>query len=205
MSLTVEFDDFGCSHKISDMCRSHDCRDVLLELKALNPTFKVTLFSIPGEMTAELSGWAQLNKDWVEIAVHGFFHQTNYECADLIYEDVAYFMDEFKDILKTCFVKGFRAPGWQISDDFYKWLLDNGYWVADQSYNNDRRPKGLKAYVRYDGPEFKVGDKTVDAYHGHTWNVGTVGSDPNGIYEDFDKISDLVKKAKDFKFVSEVL
>lgn len=202
--MIVELDDFASSHIISPQCRSWDCRDKLLELKQLNSKFKVTLFAIPGEMTAELSGWCQLNQDWVSLAVHGFFHQSNYECLDLAYEDFDFYMSEFSDILKY-FVKGFRAPGWQIGDDVYKWLLDNDYWVADQSYNNERRPKELKAFVRYDGPVFKVGDKEIPTWHGHSWNVGEVGSDPNGIYEDFENLSKLVKEADDFKFVSEVV
>ena len=196
--MICEWDDFGCNHVISDQCQSHDCRDKLLELKKLNPKFKTTLFAIPGEMTADLTGWCQLNKDWVEVAVHGFFHQSNYECAEMIYEDIVYFMQEFNDILKTCFVNGFRAPGWQISDDWYKWLKENEWWVADQGYNDSRRPKELKAYVNYEN-QFRVNGKDIEAYHGHTWDVGW-----NGIYEDWEKVVELVKSAKDFKFISEL-
>src|SRR5260221_9838272 len=125
--LIFDSDDFGCNHVISDMCQSHDCRDVLKQFKEANSKFKATLFAIPGEMTAELTAWCQLNCDWIEIAVHGFFHQTNYECEKLSYQDFDFFMYEFKDILQH-FVKGFKAPGWQISDDIYRWLKDNGYW-----------------------------------------------------------------------------
>lgn len=211
--MVIDFDDFGCNHVISDQCQSHDCRDKLLELRKINPEFKVTLFAIPGEMTAELSAWCQLNRDWIEIAVHGFFHQSNYECEKLSYDDFDFFMDEFKDITKTCFVKGFKAPGWQISDDIYKWLLDHGYWVADQSYNNDRRPEELSVYLNRNGvfgtmllePNDITGKKIpyfheVTAWHGHTWDC--VG---NGIYETFDQLSEVVKTAKDFRFISEVV
>lgn len=182
-------DDMGCNHVISEMCQSHDCRDVLVELKAINPNFKATLFSIPGEMTPELSAWAQMNKDWIELAVHGFFHQSNYECSELIYEDMAFFMDEFKDILKY-FVKGFKAPGWQISDDVRRWLKDNDYWLADHVDNGQKRLEiPMKTYV--------VGENSV---HTHTWNC--VG---NGVYELRDKLKQEVKDTKEWKFVSEVL
>lgn len=187
--LVFDSDDFGCDHVISDMCQSHDCRDVLLKFREANPKFKATLFAIPGEMTAELSAWCQLNEDWIEIAVHGFFHQTNYECEKLSYEDFDFFMHEFRDILKTCFVRGFKAPGWQISDDVYRWLKDNDYWVADQPINKLRRPKGLKSY--------EVGE---NSYHTHTWNC--VG---NGVYELFEDIMDKTKDVKEFQFVSEVV
>lgn len=188
--MVFDFDDFGCSHVISDQCQSRDCRDKLIELREINPAFKVTLFAIPGEMTAELTGWCQLNRDWVEIAVHGFFHQTNYECEKLKYDDFDFFMRQFKDILKTCFVKGFKAPGWQISNDIYRWLVDNNYWVADQPYNDNRRPKELKSYVIRNNPH----------WHGHTWDC--MG---NGIYETFSKLSPMVEHTSEFQFVSEVV
>lgn len=197
--MIVDFDDFGCNHVISDMCQSHDCRDKLLELKQINPKFKVTLFAIPGEMTAELTAWCQLNRDWVEIAVHGFYHQSNYECEKLTYDDMDFYMEQFKDILKTCFVRGFKAPGWQIGDEVYDWLWAHGYWVADQGYNDDRRPKEMKGYINYDGV-FKAKGEEVEAWHGHTWDC--VG---NGIYETFDQLAEVVKNAKDFQFVSEVV
>lgn len=182
-------DDFGCNHAISEMTQSHDCRDVLVELKAINPDFKATLFAIPGEMTAELSAWAQMNKDWIELAVHGFFHQSNYECSELIYEDMAFFMDEFKDILKY-FVKGFKAPGWQIGDDVRRWIKDNDYWLADHVDNGQKRLEfPMKTYV--------VGENSV---HTHTWDC--VG---NGVYELREQLKEEVKNTKDWKFVSEVI
>lgn len=205
--MIFEWDDFGANHEISDMCQSHDCRDVLLLLKKVNPVFKATLFAIPGEMTWELLEWCRANDSWIELAVHGFYHRSNYECEKMTYEEFDNLMDEFYEVIDRCFVKGFRAPGWQISDDIYKWLKDNDWWVADQDYNNDRRPTALPAYVNYDG-QFVVQKPSeyisstyieVDAYHGHTWNVGW-----NGIYEDFEKVKELVKTTDDFKFVSEL-
>lgn len=187
-TMIFDSDDFGCSHIISDQTQSHDCRDILLRFKEANPKFKATLFTIPGETTPEITAWAQMNKDWIELAHHGFFHQSNYECEKLSYDDFDFFMNEFKDVT-THFVKGFKAPGWQISDGVYQWLLENGYWVADQAYNNDRRPKDLPVYL--------IGDKS---YHTHTWNC--VG---NGVYELFEDIMDKIKDVKKFQFVGEVI
>lgn len=187
--MIFDSDDFGVNHVISEMCQTHDCRDMLMTYKEANPKFKATLFTVPGEVTAELTSWCQLNKDWIEVAVHGFFHTSNYECEKLSYDDFDFLMRQFDDILKACFVKGFKAPGWQISDDIYKWLLDHGYWVADQEYNNDRRPKELPVYL--------IGD---DSYHTHTWNC--VG---NGIYELYEDIMKKIKDVDEFKFVSEAI
>lgn len=212
--LVFDSDDMGANHVISDMCQSHDCRDMLMLFKEANPKFKATLFAIPGEMTFEVLGWSMANKDWIELAWHGFYHLSNYECEKLTYEEFDKAMSSFK-IYEDFFVKGFKAPGWQISDDIYRWLLDNDYWVADQSYNNGRRPLGLPAYVNDNGKFYAAGgrtpqeiidkgyhpeERTIPAIHTHTWDC--VG---NGVYELKDEIIERIKGVDEFKFVSEVV
>jgi len=187
--LVFDSDDMGANHQISDVCMTYDCRDALLRFKDANPKFKATLFAVPGEMTQELLNWSEKNADWIELAVHGFYHISNYECEKMTYDEIDdYFHNGLSDIIEYYFVKGFKAPGWQISDSFYDWLKDNKYWVADQDYNDERRPKEL--------PVYKVGENSI---HTHTWNC--MG---NGVYELFDEIMEKIK-GKDFKFVSEVV
>lgn len=200
--MVFEWDDFGCNHVISDQCQSHDCRDALLELKKLNPAFKCTLFAIPGEMTHELLEWCKANKDWIELAVHGFYHSSNRECEEMTIEDFEHFMEFFFDMIEDYFVKVFRAPGWQISNGAFEWLADNDWIIADQGYNDERRPAYSDSYVNHDN-QFSVHKKVgnpidVEAYHGHVWDVGW-----NGIYEDNEKVSHLVEQTKEFKFISE--
>jgi hypothetical protein len=191
--IVFDSDDFGCNHEISDMCQSHDCRDALTGLKAINPAFKATLFTIPGEMTQELLNWAMDNSSWVELSVHGFFHTSNYECEKINYGQFDYLMCSFECMIPDYFAKGFKAPGWQISDDVYTWLKDHGWWVADQAYNDNRRPEGLKRYIIGEDP-------SINAIHTHTWNC--VG---NGIYEMYDQIAEQIKDETEFKFVSEAI
>lgn len=200
--MIFDFDDWGANHVISDMCQSHDCRAKLDELHYAREAFRVTLFAIPGEMTPELLKWCDANRNWVELAVHGFYHTSNYECEKLTYEEFDRLMEELGGVIEPFFVKGFKAPGWQISDGAYKWLIDHKWWVADQSYNNDRRPVGLPAYVNNNGEFWSMNGivEKHEAWHGHTWNC--VG---NGIYETFDHVKSLVENAESFQFVSEVL
>lgn len=202
--MVFDSDDFGANHVISDMCQSHDCRAKLDEFHYTNPNFKVTLFTIPFEMTKELVDWCVANKGWVELAVHGFYHTSNYECEKMTYDEFDAHMATIQTVFPDVFVKGFKAPGWQISDDCYRWLNDHGWWVADQEYNNDRRPDGLPAYVNNNG-NFKTvvqgrDDIEVDGLHTHTWDC--VG---NGVYELSDMIKIWIKDVEEFKFVSEVL
>lgn len=203
--MIMEWDDLGADKVISDQCRSHDCRDQLDRLRILNPAFKCTLFAIPGEMTFELLEWCSANKDWVELAYHGIFHSSNYECEKMSYQEFDSKMTGMMLSYDAYFVHGFRAPGWMIGDDIYKWLLDNDFWVADQGYNTERRPQELKAWVNEDNNfrVWKPGEGFggyIPTYHGHTWDVGW-----NGIYEDYDKVADIVKNSTEFKFVSGVV
>jgi hypothetical protein len=200
--IVFDADDLGANHIISDQCQSHDCRDQLDKFHYANNNFRATLFAIPGEMTAELIDWCYANRQWIELAVHGIYHKSNFECEKMSYEefDAAIagmpFINDF-------FVKGFKAPGWQISDGIYKWLLEHGWWVADQSYNNMRRPRELKAYVNNNGNFVAWNgdqDTDVNGKHYHTWDC--VG---NGVYQLQEQILNDIKEETEFKFVSEVL
>lgn len=190
--ICFDSDDFGANHVISDMCQSHDCRDMLLSFKQANPLFKATLFAIPGEMTQELVNWCFENVNWIELAHHGFYHTSNYECAELSYFDFEHQMKfDTSRRMTTLFVKGFKAPGWQISDGVREWLMDNGYWLADHVQNEDKREMfpNLKTYL--------VNENSI---HTHTWDC--VG---NGVYELHDQIIERIKNETDFKFVSELV
>ncbi len=197
--MVFDFDDMGVNHIISDQCQAHDCRDALIMLKEANPAFKATLFAIPGEMSFELADWSEANRDWIELGVHGLFHTSNYECEKMGYEEFESHMNHLAPMVLQYFAPGFKAPGWQISDDIYRWLYEHEWWVADQSYNDMRRPIGLKTYVNDNGT-FKANGNPVEAWHGHTWNC--VG---NGIYETLDQLLLMVRDVKEFKFVSEVV
>lgn len=202
--MTVfDSDDFGANHVISDQCQSHDCRDVLDKLHYANGNFKATLFAIPAEMTYELAEWCKANSGWIELAVHGVFHSSNYECEKMTYEEFDEHMKNLNPMIDTYFVRGFKAPGWQISDGIYRWLKDNDWWVADQMYNTDRRPAEIPAYINDNGQFIAWNEgvyKEINGIHTHTWNC--VG---NGVYELFDEIEAKIKDESEFKFVSEVL
>lgn len=203
--LVVDMDDFGCTRKLSDMCESHDCRDKLDEFHYVNPNFKATLFAIPAEMTYELAEWCKANSEWVELAVHGISHSSNYECEKMTYEEFNTAIEPFRYMLREYFVKGFKAPGWQISDGIYEWLVEHGWWVADQDYNTGRRPEKLSAYINRNGIFFSADGSDSDwteqnGKHYHTWDC--VG---NGVYELSDQIKQDIKDETEFKFISEIL
>ena len=201
--MVWDADDLGANHIISDQCQSHDCRAKLDQFHYANPHFRATLFTIPAELTYELAEWCKANNSWIELAMHGIFHSSNYECADLTVEQFDHAIKPFEDMIKTYFTKGFKAPGWQISDGVYDWLQQHGWWVADQSYNNNRRPVQLPAYVNDNGQfaTYREGLVTpVQGKHYHTWDC--VG---NGVYELSDQIISDLQGVDKFTFVSEAL
>lgn len=147
------------------------------------PDFKINLFCVVG-----LCKKAFINDckkmEWLDLIPHGWKHPGPLECLSWSYQESIKYLDKIESLGLT---KGFKAPGWQISNGMYQALLERGYWVADQEYNNNRRHKELKTYI-IDKP---------NKYHYHIQNVCG-----NGIEEKLDEILSL---KGDFKFIKEII
>lgn len=153
--------------------------------KAKYPKFKITLFTIPSKTSREMVSLLKRNEDWIELAVHGFTHSSNFECYDWDYEKTK---DLMYNLASRGYVKNFKAPGWTITPDLcgyparedqliskdkqavYKALHDLGFVVTDRHYNRERRVEGGK-YICV--------DCNPDIVHMHTWDMPQ-GADPNG-------------------------
>jgi hypothetical protein len=176
--MIVDFDDFHAQNTGFEW---------LYRLKEANPLFKATLFAVPGLGTPAF--WISV-PTWLELALHGHMHPHPEECVDWSYERAL-------TALKTApipFVKGWKSPGWQISDGTYFALLDEGWWVADKDYNDHRRPDGLWHHL--DGESVDG----LEHWHGHIQNVCG-----NGLEETFPVLLEKVKAATEFRFISEVV
>ena len=154
-----------------DFCESNAKLDVLFRLKEANPILQINLFTIPALCSP---AWLKEIKkiEWIEMIPHGWEHPHSRECENWSYGDAMAYLE---DIRHMGLSHGFKAPGWQISDGTYLALLQSGYWVADQHYNDDRRPKGLE--VRYPEEHFHIG------------HLG--GHNDNEIEDHFDYIASL--------------
>ena len=173
--MIVDFDDFHAdNHRL----------DLLHELREANQNFRCTLFAVPALGTSGF--WASV-PEWCELAVHGWEHPDPHECAEWTHERMTELLNE--EVVNDWFDRGFKAPGWQISDGCYQALREAGWWVADQHYNDHRRPDGLRVHCLGEG----------DHWHGHIQNVCG-----NGIEETFPVLLERVKGAKVFQLVSEV-
>lgn len=149
--IVLDFDDFR---------EGNERWEMLLYLKKKLPLLKVTLFTIVGECSPE---WLEEKKkvEWIDMVPHGWLHPDPRECETWTYEESIAYLDRIEPLGLT---KGFKAPGWQISDGMYQALLERGYWVADQHYNDERRPKELPVYHIENGQYMSV--------HGHIGHLG---------------------------------
>jgi len=162
--------------------------DLLEELRRINPNFRCTVFAIPARGSETF--WRS-TPDWIELAVHGWWHPTPREAEMWTYEQASFVFDHCEDI----FVHGFKAPGWQISDPTYQAAIDHGWWVADHFENDARRPDGLICHVVTAEAGFGT---DPEHWHGHIPNVCG-----NGIEETFDKLSERVWRATHFDTIGE--
>lgn len=139
--ILFDLDDFDSSE------RSDADFQRLVQLKEEFPTLKVTLFTIP-EGTSKLS-WLTMarHSDWIDLVQHGWHHRTNYECLSWTKADCKAALRRGREMGFT--TKGFKAPGWQISDGCYEALAEEGYWVADQMYNQKRGLSRLYSLTTY--------------------------------------------------------
>lgn len=160
--------------------------DLLWQLKEANPAFKMTAFAVPAFCPPE---FLDSLPDWIEVAVHGWDHGGP-DCSNA-YEAAHWTYEQALDVLLAVpgrFVDGFKAPGWQISDETYLALEELGWWVADQHYNDHRRPFSMRVHCEGDG----------DHIHTHVQDVCG-----NGLEECFPMWLSKVERAESFQFVSE--
>jgi hypothetical protein len=184
----------------------NNCLADLMDLKIKYPKLKVTLFAIPYYQGKDNSPFFHMVKekfgDWIEMAIHGWKHEP-VECKEWNHHTAYRLAKKSYDM--GCFVKGFKAPGWQISRETYQALHELGFWIADHNTseytekgvpNSERRPKDMKVYS-VDHPWI---------VHGHTWDVNNL--DPpyrNGIRQIVEEHGVPWNKDSNFHFISEVV
>lgn len=180
----VEADDFQNRYDRNGL-------NFLFHWKVLYPKFKITLFTIPDRTSPELLELINRNSDWIELAIHGFNHESNFECYGWSYEKTKALMER---VLKNpAYKRIFKAPGWTITHGLngypvnaenvgesnkaiyedptgvYRALIDMNFMIFDRHYNVPARPPGLKIVCV---------DCNEDIVHSHTWDMET--GDKNG-------------------------
>lgn len=157
--------------------------ELLRYIKRHIPDFRANLFTVLGKCSDDFI--KDIKKiDWIDMIPHGWMHETPLECKEWSYNQSIEYLDRI-----ACYniTKGFKAPGWQISDGMYQALLEKDYWVADQSYNDHRRPKELRAYI-------------IDSPNKHHFHIQNVCG--NGIEE---RLFEILKLEGNFKFIKDII
>lgn len=174
---------------LDDLSKQWDPYDELIEMKRKYPNLKVTIFAIPGGLTTEmLAKYAAL--DWVELAVHGY-HHSSVEAAVWSADEAKWRMEEILEWWPG--VRGFKAPGWTMSKEAYRYFDDNGWWLADHADHSERWEDST-------APRYVYNDRDdVKPIHGHTWDC--CGNGPS----DWDEMFKDVQPSDEFAFVSEVV
>lgn len=174
-----------------DLYPGHDRLDLLQQLKDANPLFRMTTFAIPALCPDE---YVDGLPEWIEVVPHGWRHgdppTDGGECRNWDRTDMGLVIAWIEEGATPRWQRGFKAPGWIISDGCYEALDEAGWWVADQSYNDQRRPESLAVHREGDG----------DHVHTHVQNVCG-----NGLEETFPQLLERVRSAESFDLISEVV
>ena len=157
--------------------------------KAKFPKFKISLFTIPDKTTSEMLSLISKHSDFIELCVHGWRHESNFECYGWDYDKTKILMMR---LATTTYKPIFKAPGWSIypgnngypsaPEDpitkdptaVYRALKDLDFIVVDRHYNKPARPEGLKVICI---------DCNPDIVHMHTWNMMTPNPDERNGFE----------------------
>jgi peptidoglycan/xylan/chitin deacetylase (PgdA/CDA1 family) len=166
---------------LDDYSVNYNCLTDLIKLKREIPNLKVTLFTIPTLMDHVLYR-KTLKYDWIELALHGYDHlfPNGPKKGQLGSHEFAFLSKAealnrlIKGYNSRHYVRGFKAPGWQINKGSMEALKELGFWIAiqfddERYYNPDigqYQPlpiEGLKYYHTANT------DKDIIKIHGHTW------------------------------------
>lgn len=173
---------------LDDFCDENNQFGMLLTLKKLIPQIKLNLFTIPGRCSLTFLEDMR-DYDWIRMYPHGHIHSTSRECQDWSYGTTFYHL---RSLESENWIRVWKSPGWQSSQAVLQCLADRKWIVADQAYNNDRRPKELRSYI-LDSP---------NKIHGHIGHYGVGAHNDNALEYIFDDIVKL--KDREFGFIDDI-
>lgn len=212
------------SYKKIAVCEADDFCDrwdrnglnFLFYWKAKYPKFKISLFTIPNRTSKEMLKLIDQH-NWIELCVHGWDHESNFECYGWDYDKTKALMErvyKMGEPVYGMYQKIFKAPGWTITPDLngypanpedpivkdkqavYKALLDMGYKIVDRHYNKPIRPVSENIICI---------DCQPNIVHMHTWPMqGTDKAGRNGFQQVEEEHGVPWNNNTEFKFLSEM-
>jgi len=146
---------------LDDFCADPESNALnwIFGLKAIYPNFKVTLFTILGRWDVRLLRLVK-TFTWIELAAHGWKHQTNDETLKWTKRDWYHALNRYERT--GLFTKIWKSPNWETSALGYHVLKEFEWAVAVRSSQIKNLPIGMK-YYSFENNPFAV--------HGHTWTM----------------------------------
>jgi len=166
-----------CTLDLDDFSENNNRLDWLWVLKNEFPHFKVSLFTVPKKCSESFLIYI-MKIEWIQLCLHGLKHIHNEEINN-------------KDLktLTEVFVKVYRAPYWQLSDEMYKRLKKLKYKIMIH-------PDDPRDGIKYNW-NIKDSPPPLNILRGHGHIQDTQG---NGLVEAFENIIKLHKDTI-FKFI----
>ena len=173
-----------------DMWEGNDHWEVFEKFHKKFPNFKVTFFVNPGPCSDDFL--RKINQEWTELAYHCQNHSGGFKRWSK--EEVKKYLLKYHN--EYGFSKGFKAPGWKITQNIIDACKELGFWIASIStvpididrkfYTYYKKGEGLNHLVEY------------SEYYGHLQS--------HNFYENLKELEEhCIEHDPDFKFVSEVL
>lgn len=179
---------------LDDLADEWDPYEMLQTLKESDPAFKITLFAIPRRCSKAFIKKYKQHSDWIELAMHGWWHTTG-ETLSWTPEEAKAKMEMAEEL--GIDARGFKAPKWILSDVARQAAVDLGWYISDHKSARFRPTlEGERRYITDLRLRSKIDQEL--RLHGHTRNVSG-----NGIEEVFNMF--VIPRGKcEYKFISEV-
>lgn len=220
----VEADDFQDKYDRNGL-------EMLFYWKAKYPKFKISLFTIPNKTSSDFLKLIARNADWIELLVHGFDHDSNFECWGWDYDKTKALMERvekmegyetfYRGIQSITFDMNyehfFKAPGWTITGDEngkgcgYPLQPQNKLFADNQAVYKALSDLGFVIFDRHYNKDFRPSDSHIvcvdcnpDIVHMHTWDMETGDlAGKNGLRQVEELHGVPWDQETEFKFVSE--
>lgn len=215
----VESDDFQDKYDRNGL-------EMLFYWKAKYPKFKITLFTIPNKLSPMMLSLVGKHSSWIELAWHGWDHDSNYECWEWDYEKTIALGERIKshnvvytnnNNEKFGYEKIFKAPGWMITGNEkgegsgYPLQPHNKLAADNQAVYKALRDMDYVVFDRHYNKQFRPeGLKCVcvdcnpDIVHTHTWDMVTGDLAGKNGFRQVEELHGVPwDQNTEFKFVSE--
>jgi len=173
-----------------DMWKGNDRWNVFEDLHNKYPNFKVTFFVNPGQCSDEFL--KMIKRDWTELV----YHAENHTGSHMSWSKEEAKERLLKNHIEYGFVKGFKAPGWKITQNIIDACKELDFWIA--SLNTVILNHKKIFYTRYKKGEGLSLHKDYTEYYGHMQSYN--------FNENIKELDEYCLNNKlDFKFVSEMI